>query len=234
MNVSVSLISYNGEKYIKQQIESILKQLDKEDELVISDDGSQDKTIEYVRSFNDPRIRIIINRIHGITNNVENALKECKNEVIILADQDDIWMPYKVKKIKDIFERKNVTAILHDKQVVNRNLIPIAEKRKRLYKSLLLNIIKNNFQGSCMAIRKEMLHLIFPIPKDIPMYDQWIGCINQIYGKTEIIQEKLILYRRHEETVTGKKNCFLIKVKYRKILIYEILMRIFNLRNKHA
>ena len=95
MIVSVCMATYNGEKYIREQIDSILPQLSDSDELVISDDGSSDSTIDIIQGYNDRRIRLYHNTRHGVTWNFENALRQSRGDVIFLADQDDVWKPGK-------------------------------------------------------------------------------------------------------------------------------------------
>jgi glycosyltransferase involved in cell wall biosynthesis len=96
---SICIATYNGEKYIQEQIESILCQVDVNDEIIVSDDNSTDNTLAIVKSFNDDRITIYVNQgCKGYTGNFENALKYARGEYIFLADQDDIWVMGKVTK----------------------------------------------------------------------------------------------------------------------------------------
>src|ERR1035437_8300006 len=104
MRVSVCMASYNGEKYIKKQIESIIIQLSSDDEIIISDDGSIDNTINIIEGFKDSRIKVfnnqslrknrksLIERFRSATKNFENALKNASGEFIFLSEQDDIWL----------------------------------------------------------------------------------------------------------------------------------------------
>ena len=95
--ISVCIATYNGEKYIKEQLDSIIPQLGHEDEIVISDDGSSDSTLDIINSINDERIRITVNQgKHGVNSNFNNALLHAKGDFIFLADQDDIWLSGKV------------------------------------------------------------------------------------------------------------------------------------------
>ena len=88
--ISVCMATYNGEKYLREQVGSILTQLGENDELVVSDDGSTDSTIDILKSYNDPRIKIFINTgRHGVNSNFENALRHADGDYIFLSDQDD-------------------------------------------------------------------------------------------------------------------------------------------------
>ena len=127
--ISVCMASYNGEKYIKQQIDSILKQLSDEDELVISDDGSTDNTLSVIQSIHDKRIKLIHNQgEHGYSRNFENALKNSKGDYIFLSDQDDVWKDNKVETILPLL--KKYAFVVHDTEMTDENL-----KVKRVCKS---------------------------------------------------------------------------------------------------
>ncbi len=92
------MATHNGSRYIKEQVDSILPQLNAADELVISDDGSTDKTLAIIRAYADTRINLLpVQKFGSPTRNFEYALSHCKNELIFLADQDDIWHPEKIK-----------------------------------------------------------------------------------------------------------------------------------------
>ena len=115
--VSVAMATYNGEKYIQEQIDSILKNLEKKDELIISDDGSNDGTIEIIKKNikKDNRIKLINGPKRGVIKNFENALLNCNGDYIFLSDQDDIWLPNKVKTVMSYFEQDDkLIAIVHD------------------------------------------------------------------------------------------------------------------------
>ena len=111
--ISVCIATYNGEKYIKEQLESIIHQLGEYDEIIISDDGSNDKTIQIIENFKDTRIKIFNHspnrktkyKFDLTTRNIENALSKAKGDFIFLADQDDIWIKNKVEKLIPFFEK---------------------------------------------------------------------------------------------------------------------------------
>ncbi|MDE6634762.1 MAG: glycosyltransferase, partial [Bacteroidaceae bacterium] len=97
--ISVCMASFNGERYIRQQIDSILQQLGDGDELVISDDGSCDATADIIRSYADRRLRFFCNPgPHGVTHNFQHALRQAQGDILFLADQDDVWLPGKIER----------------------------------------------------------------------------------------------------------------------------------------
>jgi glycosyltransferase involved in cell wall biosynthesis len=114
------MATYNGEKYISKQVESILVQLSEADELIISDDGSIDATLAIIKAFNDPRVKIFRN-IHksGPVGNFENALKNAKGEYIFLADQDDIWLSEKLNRHLSFHSQYDL--VISDAEVVDES-----------------------------------------------------------------------------------------------------------------
>ena len=203
-HISVAMVSYQGAKYIEEQLDSILMQLGAEDEVVISDDGSTDGTREILAQYTrkDSRVRIIDGPKAGVKKNVENALRACDGEYIFLADQDDIWMPEKVKRVMDTFEKSGVGLVVHDALVTDGNcqevILDSFYSLKGSGAGVLKNIWRNTYIGCCMAFKRDLLEQVLPIPNYIEMHDQWIGVINdQLKRGTTFIPERLIKYRRH-------------------------------------
>lgn len=124
--ISVCIATHNGAKYIKEQIDSILSQIGPDDEIIVSDDGSTDATIDIIRSYDDARINVYYYDssmmatafpLDKPTHNFENALSKAKGDIIFLSDQDDIWMEGKVKTMVDAL--KDFHLVIHDCIVVN-------------------------------------------------------------------------------------------------------------------
>lgn len=222
--VSVAMATYNGEKYIKEQIETILNNLDDKDELVISDDGSSDMTIEIINKINDKRITLLEGPRKGLKKNFENAIKNTTGDVIFLSDQDDIWMENKVEKVLECFNNNNYILIQHDAVVVDENDKVIYEsfaEHRKVKTGVIKNLIKNSYHGCCIAFRKELIKEILPIPDNIYLHDEWIGIVAELNGKTYFLNEKLIKYRRHSENTSSFKHLpfkemFLNRVNYTK------------------
>ena len=118
MKISVCLATFNGEKYLQQQIESILIQLGDNDELIISDDGSSDQTLNIIESFSDKRIHIFHNKMnHGFIGNFENALRIATGDYIFLSDQDDVWSSDKLRISLQALEKADL--IVHDAEMID-------------------------------------------------------------------------------------------------------------------
>lgn len=235
--VSVCIATYNGEKYIKEQIESILCQLTPDDEIIISDDGSKDNTVRIVDSFHDHRIKVFINNgKHGVIFNFENALKQAAGDYIFLCDQDDVWENDKVQTCTAYLKNKDL--ILHDASLIDKH----GKKYCNSYFSLrnskigyFNNLYRNSYLGCCMAFRKELLKYIFPFPKHIEMHDRWIGLQAEIYGETALVHKSLSKYRIHGNNVsnsTEKSHNSIYKMLSIRfwMLYYTLYYRIFHLK----
>lgn len=236
MKISVAMATYNGKKYVGDQLDSILKQLNPDDEIIISDDNSNDGTLELLKSYQqkDKRISIYCNKTKGIISNFENAISNCNNEIIFLSDQDDIWLDNKVEVIKKCFLDKKVNLVLSDCYVTDDKLNIISDSFFRIRKTrkgIIRNVLKNSYVGCAMAFRKELKSVILPMPKELPMHDMWIGILAEMYGKVLIIPDKLFYYRRHDSNATKAERSNLIQVLiWRKDLIKHLFNRKRQLR----
>lgn len=219
MKVSVAMATYNGEKYLQQQVDSILSQLSSEDELIISDDHSTDKTLSIIEKYTkkDHRVKLFMNEEKGVTSNFENAIKQTQNDIVFLSDQDDVWKPEKVQTVKSYYEKNpNIQMIMSDITVVDNDLNPTIESFYEFRGSrpgVMKNIIKNSYIGCAMSFRKELKPKILPIPRNVPMHDMWIGLVADMNHSALLIPEKLIYYRRHDQTVTTVENTSSLKQK---------------------
>lgn len=226
--ISVAMAAYNGENYIEEQIKSILVNLTEGDELIISLDPSNDKTSEIIQSFSDERIKLLKGPGKGLIYNFENAIKHTHNDIIFLSDQDDIWVQNKVDLVLKAFEDPSTNVVLHDAKIVDKNLEVLSEsffKDHRTKLGVLNNIIRNSYIGCCMAFRKEMKEYILPFPSKLPMHDQWIGLIGELHGKNVILDDPLILYRRHGSNMSSTEHSNILQmIKWRFQIISAVCM----------
>lgn len=231
MKISVCMATFNGENYIKEQLDSILFQLNDEDEIVVSDDGSRDRTINILNSFHDRRIKIVVNRgRHGVVPNFENALNQSSGDYIFLSDQDDIWREDKVDKCVEALNDADL--VVHNSRVMfeggqspDRDFFQWRHSGPGYWK----NLYKNTFVGSCMAFRKEVKNYVLPFPKHILWHDMWIGLMVEKHGATNFINDQLLYYRRHDinASTTGEASRFSkwIQLKYRAQMFYYTMIR---------
>lgn len=230
--ISVCIPTYNGGKFIRQQLGSILSQLSNDDEIIISDDSSTDNTLEIINSFNDKRIKVFENNtFHSPIYNLENALKQAGGDYIFLSDQDDEWMLNKISVVMEHLKSANL--VVHDAQVVDG-------EGKQLYKSFFelnhtksgkfYNLFKNGYIGCCIAFNRHVLETCLPFPKNLPMHDLWIGNVAAFKcGRVRFIKDCLISYRRHgnNASITGEKSNRSIKEKLsdRLCILHNLFLR---------
>lgn len=232
---SVVMASYNGGKYISKQIDSVVFQLQENDELVVSDDGSTDETRKIIKEYqvHDKRIKLVEGPQKGVIANFENAITNSFGEYIFLCDQDDVWEPNKIEKVLKCFAEQDCDVVVHDADVWDERenvIIPSFIEYRGSKSGAIKNIIKNSYIGCCMAFKRELLEYVLPIPKNIEMHDQWIGVIGDIKGKTYFLNEALFHYRRHEENVSSFQHYPVRKmIINRLVLCWEILKRL-NIR----
>lgn len=225
--ISVAMATYNGEKYIKEQMDSILKNLSLNDELVISDDGSTDNTINIIKSYNDNRIKIIEGPGQDLKANFNNAIANTTGDIIFLSDQDDFWYEDKVNEIKRIFDIEDYILIQHDARVIDEKGNIIFEsfaKHRNVKNGIIRNLIKNSYHGCCIAFRKELKKYIMPIPNNIYLHDQWIGMIAELEGKTLFFDKKLMDYKRHSNNVSSFKHLPLYRMVANRITYFFSLI----------
>lgn len=231
--VSIAMAVCNGEKYLSEQIDSILCQLESEDELIISYDPSSDDTYKIIKDYEskDKRVKVVINNDHtrGLVSNFENALRHCKNEIIFYSDQDDIWMPDKIDKMVKCFDNPKVTVAIHDAKLVDENLNVTIESTFKIRggsTSFLKNLIRLSYIGCSMAFRKDMLPVVLPLPTKKRSHDWWTGSICSCYGKMVMVDEPLILHRIHQDNATPKKRPPLsYQISVRWIIITQVVAR---------
>lgn len=224
MKISVALAAYKGEKYIAEQMESILRQLSDSDELIISDDFPEGKTRGIVEEFasRDARVKYLEGKGKGVIKNFENALSACSGDIVFLCDQDDVWLPDKVETVMKEFEN-GAQLVLHDASVTDGSLNVTDPSCFALHGanlSFVKNIIKNTFVGCCMAFTKELFAEAMPFPDGIAMHDWWIALVAlKKKRKAVLIEKPLILWRRHGGNVTGGKTTVMQKICWRVKMI---------------
>lgn len=228
--VSICIATYNGEKFISEQLKSILKQINNDDEVIISDDGSTDKTVNIIKSINDRRIKLFYNNgKHGSIYNFANSLRHSKGEIIFLSDQDDVWLNNKYKIMKQCLKKCDLVhcnSVITDENLktTNNSFYSVLNNGSGLIK----NIIKSTYYGSHMAFKRKIYEDAVPFPdtKEIG-HDLWLGLIAEMTGKVRFIDNKLMLYRRHTDAFCGeigaksKRNVFK-KMFGRVIMLYYI------------
>lgn len=231
--IDILMATYNGEKYLSEQIESIISQTYTEWNLLIRDDGSSDSTCVILSEYEkkDSRIKIIKDNKGnlGIVKNFEELLYNSDSEFIMFSDQDDVWKKDKIEIMMKYID--NYDLIISDAIITNENLEFQYESLYSVVNSrngIVKNIIKNTYYGCCMLFKKRILNKVLPIPENKEIgHDLWVGLISERYYKVKFINEKLLYFRRHSSNITSiNKSRRSIKTKV--IGRYFILKELFK------
>lgn len=228
--VSVCMAVFNGEKYIREQLLSILSQIKPDDEIIISDDGSWDNTVRMIKEMNDSRIKVYHNNYkRGIIGNFVNTLIHSSGEYIFLADQDDVWLPDKYSIVIEYLN--NFDLVHHDSIVTNENLETVYDSLYSILnngRGIIKNIKKSTYYGSHMAFKRKVLEKAIPFPETKEVgHDLWLGLVAEMTATVRFIPNKLILYRRHEKAYCNlfqkSSRGFLVKICGRLQIIYYLI-----------
>lgn len=217
--ISVAMCTYNGEKFLKEQLESIFSQTCQPDEIIISDDCSKDHTVQLAYSLLaqwNGKWKIVQNKENmGFRKNFEQAIQLCQGDIIFLSDQDDVWLPEKIETMVAVFARHpDVILAFHDAELVDRNLTGLGfsfwdflDFKPACFKNLdYRQLIGHNVvQGSACAFRKNLVSSACPFPQDIA-HDEWLGLVALVLGNIFPISKKLLKYRQWESNVIGGRK----------------------------
>lgn len=224
VTVSVVMATYNGEKYLQEQLESIIQQSEKPDEIIIVDDASKDRTVAIIEDFTNKfpfDYTIVIHESNlGVAQSFEDGLSKAKCEYVLICDQDDVWHQEKIKLTKEALKNGAVLAVCNA-AVVNKNLeqtgvsmfsyIGLPIKLLDLYTEIestdcLRMFLKRNYvTGMCMAGQRKLMLEAAPFPSEM-VYDTWLAWNLAQHGKIVFINEQLVLYRQHDSNVIGTKK----------------------------
>lgn len=221
--ISVALCTYNGEKYLPEQLESIIRQSVSVDEIVICDDGSTEDTIGLLRRFAETApcvVRIFQNDTNlGSTKNFEKCLSLCEGDIIFCCDQDDRWREDKVEKQTTYFAAhpqcdavfSNALIMDDDSELTSSTIwqeIEFSEEPQQRWKEGKAHeILFGGFvvTGATLALRRSCLDRLMPFPTHIPqlIHDAWIALALSLEKKIDFINEPLVFYRMHASQQVG-------------------------------
>ncbi|WP_428225322.1 glycosyltransferase [Flavobacterium sp.] len=243
MKVSVALCTYNGEKYLNEQIDSILNQTRKVDEIIVCDDRSTDQTLSILKQYKVkyPNVFKIFENATTLRSvkNFEKAIQKCSGDVIFLSDQDDIWALNKVECYLLFFDKNptiNVVASngycidensnIHDKYAIWDVPFFLENKGVEFEFFKLISMTGNIATGASMAFKKEILVSIFPFPIiENFHHDEWIAIISSSMNQFAFINDKCFYYRIHSDQQVG--GVFYKKSDYQR----NMLINVFDLKN---
>lgn len=221
---AILLATYNGEKYISEQIDSILKQTDKDWMLYIHDDGSKDKTVNIIETYakNYPEQICVVGgaATGGAKQNFFYLFSQVEAPYYMCCDQDDVWLPEKIEMTKremHYLEKKDEQLpclVFTELKVVDEDLNVLSEKMSEYQgldcKILSINraLIQNVTTGCTMMVNRSMREELQKIKDytNVLMHDWWIMLVATRFGKVSFINEGTILYRQHEDNGVGARN----------------------------
>ena len=240
--ISICLTTYNSERFLRPQLESILSQLRAGDEIVVSDDGSTDSTLSIVEEYREASagidIRVCRNEgEHGYTANFENALRQARGDIIFLSDHDDVWAPTKVERSLKLLA--DADFLVHDATIIDENgrqTAPSFYALRHPRRTFLGNLVKFGYLGCCMAFRRCVLQRALPFPSNHRMctHDNWLALVGMGYYRAVVSDERLIGYRRHSANYSpGAKNAHNkvgFRLCFRTYLLWHLATRIWPRR----
>lgn len=219
MSISVAICTFNGERYLQEQIESILNQTVAVEEIVICDDGSTDQTISVAKKILDNRgfknYHIIENKERlGVTRNFEKCIGSCTGDIVFICDQDDYWKPKKVEIMCEALENEDCLLAFCDAGVIDGEGAVVTEslyikdgfanrfgKIENIYDSIIR--LSYTIYGCTMGVKKDFIDAIFPFYDSPANHDAWIMCCAILKGNIKYINEPLMDYRIHGKNTVG-------------------------------
>lgn len=241
--ISVAMTTYNGEKYIRQQIESILSQSIAIDELIICDDISTDRTAEIIHSIGDERIRFIVNEKNlGFIGNFHKAICQTNGDYIFLADQDDIWEPNKVERILANMKATKATAMCTNYKLIDENGDTLGDKKNYNIPSFVLTASEhihkitfpmlafdNLVQGCTYCFTRDIKELFLKVNNKSVAHDYQIMLIAANLGGAYFLNEELVQYRLHSSNTIGfSKGNSKIELKDKKARKKPLMVQLMD------
>lgn len=242
--VDILLATYNGEKYVREQIESILNQTYQNIQIIISDDCSKDGTREILKEYEqNDKIKVFYQEKNlGYVKNFEFLLRQVEHNLYMLSDQDDVWKKEKIEKSVEKLEKENLDLVFGDLEVVDENLnticksynqyMHLSRKIEKYSSDYRLQYLYNCMTGCTILSKKEYLDKILPLPTNSKymIHDYWIGLIISLNGKVGYLKEPYILYRQHGNNQVGivKASHELSKLGQVRELSIEMKLGVFE------
>ena len=235
MDVSVCMATYNGLPFVLDQVRSILRELDFDDELVIVDDCSSDGTAEALLSLVDGRIVLLQNEINlGVVRSFSKSLETAKGEYIFLSDQDDIWKAGRVALMKEAMDlcgynlvTSNFEWIDENNNSIYINYDGVSENNSSNYYRNILDIFigKTNYFGCAMLIRRPLLYIALPIPDFVESHDLWLAKVGNLSRSNVHMNSQTFLKRKHTRNASSviSTRPLYLKVFSRIIFIWSII-----------
>jgi glycosyltransferase involved in cell wall biosynthesis len=231
------MATYNGERYVREQLDSILEQLGSDDEVVVVDDASSDGTVEVIEQLGDARVTVVRHAENrGYVSSFEEAIFRANGEYLFLSDQDDIWIPGRVDSM--VKALGSARLVVGNPVHFGGEVTPFLRLRLRSSDSNhrvrnILGIIVGYrlHWGSAMAIRSDFKRLVLPFPAGtVESHDQWLALAANVAGDARYLDDDVVLHRLHSANVTpggirGIRAIVRARVQFLKELLIAIHRR---------
>jgi glycosyltransferase involved in cell wall biosynthesis len=238
---SIAMATYNGVRFLEEQIQSVRLQMQSGDELVVVDDASTDGTMKLLEQLQFPRMRVYQNPKNlGAARTFDRALSLTRNHIVFLCDQDDVWLPGKREAFVESFLRdKRCSVVVSDAELIDAAGRTLAasfmQTRGGFSGSLWSTLYKNRFLGCCMALRRDVLSIGLPIPPTVPQHDMWLGLLGAEIGTVHYLSTAYLRYRRHEENTSPSRPASTpTMVRWRASLLLSTRRRLWQRRALRA
>ncbi|MGM0589761.1 MAG: glycosyltransferase [Bacteroidota bacterium] len=215
MKISVAMATYNGEAYLQEQLDSLLNQTHRPDEIIITDDKSSDATLDIANRFKASapfEVKIYENEINlGYTKNFEKGLLKSTGDLVFMSDQDDVWFEQKVDRMVHVAkDNPRIDLFVHDTEITDENLEPTGITKMEQIESIGKNY-QSMVMGACTLVRANYLNECLPMPNNFKGHDTWLHKVAPILNKKKLyIREPLQYYRIHNtntsEYIVNKTN----------------------------
>ena len=227
MKLSIAMCTFNGEKYLREQLASLAAQSRRPDELIVCDDGSTDDTTAIIEQFKKGApfpVSLQINSTNlGSTKNFEQAVRMCTGDLIFFCDQDDVWQPEKLQRLEEEFQNHKSSGLLFsDGDVVDGELQSLGRsvwelirfgpaEQRQVRRGLAFDVLldHNVATGAALGFRAEFRELMVPFPDDLThdgapvLHDWWAALMVAAVADVSFIDERLFKYRQHSGQQLG-------------------------------
>ncbi len=212
IKTSIAMTTYNGEKYLQEQLDSFLNQTILPDELIVVDDCSSDKTIEILNKYKNYApfpVKIIQNKVNvgskhnfAYSKNFDTAIRNCSYDIVFLSDQDDVWFNNKIEEHLKIYEKNPTTVIVANNAIRTDSQLKPGISQTEYTRIVCKGNININI-GCCFSIRREFLNIILPLPEFAP-HDNTISACTTPFGIRKDIDNSLQYFRRFPSSLSSK------------------------------
>lgn len=213
MTVSVCIATYQGEDYIERQLRSILEQIALDDEVIVVDDCSRDRTVEIIEGIGDARIAVHRNPVNRReVFSFGRAIELARGDIIFLSDQDDVWMPGRVARMTESLRTSGAALVSSSFEWMDTDERPldvafdgVSSQTSKRHLGNIVDIFlgKTNYFGCAMAFQRRLVPLITPIPDYVESHDLWIALAANQIGSNLHIDDKTLRKRRHGSNTTS-------------------------------